>query len=37
MDETKQLQNNEKLSNHELNLQQKKYELLLAEIALQDA
>jgi hypothetical protein len=37
MDETKQLQNNEKLSAHELNLQQKRYELLLAEIALQDA
>ena len=37
MDETKQLQNQEKLSTFELDVQQKKYDLLLAEIALRDA
>ena len=36
-DETKSLQNKSKLSNVELGIQQKKYDLLLAEIALQDA
>ena len=37
MDETKQLQDQEKLSKFELDLQQKKYDLLVAEIALQEA
>lgn len=36
-DETKQLQNRSKLSNYELQVQQAKYELLLAEIALEEA
>ena len=35
--ETKQLQNQNKLSQYELDIQQAKYDLLLAEIALQDA
>ena len=37
IDETKQLQNQEKLSSFELDIQQKKYDLLVAEIALKDA
>ena len=36
-DETKQLNSNNKLTKVELDIQQKKYELLLAEIALEDA
>ena len=37
INETKQLQNQTKLSQYELDIQQAKYDLLLAEIALQDA
>lgn len=37
VNETKQMQGQNKLSNFELELQQKKYDLLVAEIALQDA
>ena len=36
-EETKQLKQSEKLSKVELNIQQKKYDLLLAELALEDA
>jgi hypothetical protein len=35
--ETQQLQNQNKLSNYELEIQQAKYDLLLAEIALEEA
>lgn len=37
LESTKQLQNQEKLSKFELDMQQKKYDLLLAEIALEEA
>ena len=37
IEETEQLQNQNKLSQHELNIQQAKYDLLLAEIALEEA
>jgi len=37
VDETKQLQEKNKLSNYELEIQQAKYDLLLAEIALEEA